>query len=165
MIDGLPVLNKMLIQTVARGDGEVTMSSAWALIEDDGEVLFVRRALDLGRGGQWCPPGGTIWEQEWPEVACVREVYEETGLRVTVREPIAVFESAHFFLCTLNEPRESMSLRVEECIDAQWTPSTSILDLGTVMDLRRIIPVLDLAGFSPPTVPDGLSTAVPHKVF
>lgn len=141
------------------------MSSAWALIEDEGELLFIRRALDLGRGGQWCPPGGTIWEQEWPEVACVREVFEETGLRVTVREPIAVFETAHYFLCSLNSDRETMALAVEECIDANWISPRQILELGTVMDLRRIIPVLDLAGFKPPGFPDGLSPAVPRKVF
>lgn len=141
------------------------MSSAWAVIEDRGDVLFVRRALDLGRGGQWCPPGGTIWEQEHPEVACVREVYEETGLRVTVEEPIAVFETAHYFRCSLNASREQLALAPDECIDSEWTYPEKILDLGTVMDLRRIIPVLELADFPAPDPPDGLSLAVPRKVF
>ena len=141
------------------------MSSAWAVIEHSGEVLFVRRALDLGRGGQWCPPGGTIWDQEWPEVACVREVYEETGLRVTVESPLAVFESAHYFICSLNCERQNLALREEECIDHEWVDPQQILGLGTVMDLRRIIPVLDLAGLRPPSPPDHLSLAVPEKVF
>lgn len=141
------------------------MSSAWAVIEHDNEVLFVRRALDLGRGGQWCPPGGTIWEKEWPEVACVREVYEETGLRVTVEEPIAVFESAHYFRCALNCDRNELALRTEECIDAEWVHPETLLEVGTVMDLRRIIPVLDLADLQPPAPPDGLDLAVPKKVF
>ncbi|MFB6352208.1 MAG: NUDIX hydrolase [Bradymonadaceae bacterium] len=141
------------------------MSSAWAVIEHQNEVLFVRRALDLGRGGQWCPPGGTIWDQEWPEVACAREVYEETGLRVTVEEPIAVFESAHYYLCTLNCEREDLALKAEECIDAEWVEPETLLEIGTVMDLRRIIRVLDLAGLRPPAPPDGLDLAVPKKVF
>jgi len=141
------------------------MSSAWALIEDQGELLFIRRALDLGRGGQWCPPGGTIWQQEWPGVACVREVYEETGLRVTVDEPIAVFQSAHYYLCSLSDSRDNMSLQDEECIDAEWIGPPEILELGTVMDLRRIIPVLALAGFSPPEPPGGLNPAIPQKVL
>ena len=141
------------------------MSSAWALIEDGEEILFIRRALDLGRGGQWCPPGGTIWKEEWPEVACVREVYEETGLRVTLDSPIAVFESAHYFRCTLNSGRQNLSLRQEECIDAEWVTAEEILRLGTVMDLRRIIPVLELAGFEAPSPPDGLNLAVPKRVF
>jgi len=141
------------------------MSSAWALIEDREEVLFVRRAYDLGRGGQWCPPGGTIWEREWPEVACARETYEETSLRVTVEKPVAVFDSAHYFLCSLNGPRDEMSLHEQECIDAEWVDPEVLLEVGTVMDLRRIIPVLDLAGFSAPSPPDELRLAVPNKVF
>ena len=141
------------------------MSSAWAVIEDENEVLFVRRALDLGRGGQWCPPGGTIWEEEWPEVACVREVYEETGLRVTVDEPIAVFESAHYFRCSLNSEHEDLSLKANECIDAKWVEPETLLEIGPVMDLRRIIPVLDLAGLRPPAPPDNFDLAVPKKVF
>jgi len=141
------------------------MSSAWAVIEDENEVLFVRRALDLGRGGQWCPPGGTIWEEEWPGAACVREVYEETGLRVTVDEPIAVFESAHYFRCSLNSQRRDLSLKAEECIGAEWVEPETLLEIGTVMDLRRIIPVLDLAGLRPPAPPDNLDLAVPKKVF
>ncbi len=141
------------------------MSSAWALVEDDEELLFVRRSLDVGRGGQWCPPGGTIWEQEWPEVACVREVYEEAGLRVTVEQPVAIFESAHYFVCSLNSPREALHLNPDECIDAEWVAPESLLELGTVMDLSRIIPVLDLAGYRTPSIPEHLSLSVPERVF
>ena len=106
------------------------MSSAWALIENDGEVLFVRRALDRGRGGQWCLPGGTMWKNERPEVACVREAFEETGLRVTVLRPIAVFRSAHYFLCRLNSPRDLLDLRRCECIDSSWTDPQTHPDAG-----------------------------------
>jgi 8-oxo-dGTP diphosphatase len=141
------------------------MASAWALIEDDSELLFVRRSFDLGRGGQWCPPGGTIWDQESPEIACIREAYEETGLRVSVRKPIAQFESAYYFFCELNGDRDQLDLRPEECIDAEWIPSSEILDLGTVMDLRRIIPILDIAGLRPPNIPEGLDPALPEKIF
>ncbi|MFP4600447.1 MAG: NUDIX hydrolase [Persicimonas sp.] len=141
------------------------MASAWALIEDDGHLLFVRRALDVGRGGQWCPPGGTMWQDEWPEVACVREAFEETGLRVTVEQPLAKFESAWYFLCSLNGERSSMTLRPRECIDARWIRPDELLRLGTVMDLRRIIPLLSLSGFRPPQMPGGLDPAVPEQLF
>lgn len=141
------------------------MSSAWALIEDRQQVLFVRRAFGVGRGGQWCPPGGTIWHNERPEVACVREAYEETGLRVTIERKLAVFDSAHYFLCSLNSPRDDLRLRSDECIDAVWTEPIELLSVGTIMDLRRILPILELAGFECPDVPDGLPTAIPEKVF
>ncbi|MEM1349204.1 MAG: NUDIX hydrolase [Myxococcota bacterium] len=141
------------------------MASAWALIEHNDEILFVRRALDRGRGGQWCLPGGTIWKNERPDVACVREAFEETGLRVTVRKPIAQFKDAHYFLCTLNVPRASMVLREQECIDSTWTRSMRILTLGTVMDLRRMIPLLQLTGHPLPRLPRGLRPAVPELLF
>ncbi|MFU8806164.1 MAG: NUDIX hydrolase [Bradymonadaceae bacterium] len=141
------------------------MSSAWALIEDGGELLFIRRAFIVGRGGQWCPPGGTIWKNEWPEVACVREAYEETGLRVTIERPLAVFESAHYFLCRLNRSRDKLTLRAQECIDARWISPEELLKIGTIMDLRRIIPILSLCGLETPVVPEGLVPAVPKKVF
>lgn len=137
------------------------MSSAWALILDEGELLFVRRSHEVGRPGQWCPPGGTMWRNEWPEVACVRETYEETGLRVSVVRPLAVFDSAHFVLCKLHSDRSRLRLRPEECIDARWVKPSKILELGTVMDLRRILPVFQLAGLEAPRPPAGLALAVP----
>lgn len=141
------------------------MSSAWAVIEDRGEILMVRRSFSVGRGGQWCPPGGTMWRDEWPEVACVRETYEETGLRVSVVRPIAHFEGAHFVLCTLNSDRARLRLRETECIDAKWVHPANVLDLGTVMDLRRLIPVLQLAGLEAPKLPEGLIPSVPTEQF
>jgi 8-oxo-dGTP diphosphatase len=48
----------------------------------DGAVLFVRRRAGAFLGGRWELPGGTVEAGEAPEVAAVREVTEETGLRV-----------------------------------------------------------------------------------
>ncbi|MBA2664779.1 MAG: NUDIX hydrolase [Bradymonadaceae bacterium] len=141
------------------------MSSAWALIEDEGEILFIRRAFMVGRGGQWCPPGGTIWKSEWPEVACVREAYEETGLRVTIVRPIAIFDTAHYYLCHLNRTREQLKLTKRECIDARWIAPEDLLQIGTIMDLRRIIPLLEISGLGSPALPQGLEPAVPKKLF
>ncbi len=141
------------------------MASSWALIEDEGQLLFVRRAFDVGRGGQWCPPGGTIWRNEWPEVACVREAFEETGLRVTVERPLAVFGTAYYFLCSLNSPRGQIKLRAHECIDHEWVIPSEILQIGTIMDLRRILPILELGGFPLPKVPKNLALAVPEKIY
>jgi ADP-ribose pyrophosphatase YjhB (NUDIX family) len=48
-----------------------------------GRVLLVQRGRDPGRG-RWTFPGGFLEEDEAPDDGLVREVYEETGLRVTV---------------------------------------------------------------------------------
>jgi hypothetical protein len=95
----------------------------------------------------------------------VREAFEETGLRVTVRRPVAKFESAWYFLCSLNNGRDDISLAERECIDACWVMPNDLLGLGTVMDLRRIIPLLELSGFRAPSLPRGLEPAVPEQLF
>lgn len=141
------------------------MASAWALIEDNNEILLIRRSFDRGRGGQWCPPGGTIWKEESPEIACIREAYEETGLRVSMQRPLAQFGSAYYFLCSLSTSRQNMDLHNQECIDGRWVKPYEILTLGTIMDLRRLIPILDMADLRPPTTPDGISPAMPEKIF
>lgn len=49
----------------------------------NGEILLIERATDPGRG-QWSIPGGRIEPGETLHQAVVREVAEETGLKVTV---------------------------------------------------------------------------------
>lgn len=60
---------------------------AGALVERDGRLLLVKRAIEpfLGR---WDIPGGFLEVDEHPEAGAVREVQEETGLAV---EPTGVF--------------------------------------------------------------------------
>lgn len=62
-----------------------------ALILDEGKVLLVER----GRpplAGLWSLPGGIVETGERLEEALVREVFEETGLRVTADFIATVFE-------------------------------------------------------------------------
>lgn len=76
-----------------------------AIIRDEhGRVLLVRRANEPGRG-LWSLPGGRVEPGEAEEAAVVREVLEETGLRVTVdglmgRVIIGRYEIADF-ACTV----------------------------------------------------------------
>jgi 8-oxo-dGTP diphosphatase len=52
-------------------------------IERDDEVLLVRNAQRHG----WGLPGGLLDRGEYPEQCALREVFEETGLEVTVISP------------------------------------------------------------------------------
>lgn len=53
-------------------------------IERDGAVLLLRRAPGVFLAGRWELPGGGIEPGEHPEHAAIREVAEETGLRIEV---------------------------------------------------------------------------------
>ena len=134
----------------------LNMAAAWALIIDNGAVLMIQRANSTSRPNQWCLPGGGIKFGENAAAACVREVKEETGLDVDVRSQLAQASDGTYFCCLLLCDRRSMSLCSDECQDAVWCPSNEILDLGPIMDLSRLIPLLRLAGLKPPPVPDGL---------
>jgi mutator protein MutT len=62
-----------------------------AVVIHEGRVLLIKRGKPplLGR---WVVPGGTLEPGETLEQAVVREVLEETGVRVRPRELVSVFD-------------------------------------------------------------------------
>jgi 8-oxo-dGTP diphosphatase len=62
------------------------------LVEQEGRVLLVQRAIDPGQG-RWCLPSGFVEWDESPETAAARECLEETGLAV---ELLNLMEVAHY---------------------------------------------------------------------
>jgi len=61
-----------------------------ALVEQDGKVLLVRRAVPP-KPGLWCLPAGYVEYDEGPVAAAIREVHEETGLIVRVTGLLAAY--------------------------------------------------------------------------
>lgn len=61
-----------------------------ALVERDGQVLLVRRAV-IPKIGSWCLPAGYVEYDEGPVMAAIREVREETGLVVRVQGLLAAY--------------------------------------------------------------------------
>lgn len=55
--------------------------AAGVLVEQEGKVLLVQRAVDP-KQGWWCIPSGFVEYGESPEEAAIRECKEETGLDV-----------------------------------------------------------------------------------
>jgi ADP-ribose pyrophosphatase YjhB (NUDIX family) len=58
-----------------------------AIFNDDGEILLMERS----DGSGWCLPCGWVEPNEKPVETVVREVREETGLEVKVKQLVGVF--------------------------------------------------------------------------
>lgn len=65
------------------------VGAAAVVFDDEGRLLLTRRADN----GRWCLPGGAADVGESPSAAAVREVREETGLRVTPTHLLGLYDS------------------------------------------------------------------------
>ena len=67
------------------------MVGVGAVVVHEGRVLLIRRGKEPLRG-RWLIPGGTVELGESLETALVREMLEETGVRVRPLEVLLVFD-------------------------------------------------------------------------
>ena len=111
------------------------------------EVLLTRIAPHAVHGGKWHLPGGGLDFQEGARDGLVREVHEETGLAVTLGEPLEVhdvaltgvapngrleeFHGIHLiFVGTVASEEEPHVVEVGGTTDAvAWVPLRSVGDL------------------------------------
>ena len=68
--------------------------SATIFNEQRDRVLLTRRTDN----GLWCLPGGGMDPGEFMEETCVREVFEETGLRILVKRLIGIYSSPNWLV-------------------------------------------------------------------
>jgi 8-oxo-dGTP diphosphatase len=56
----------------------------------EGKILIVKRNLKPGIN-KWALPGGFVESDESPEIACLRELEEETGLKGKIKKLIGIY--------------------------------------------------------------------------
>jgi ADP-ribose pyrophosphatase YjhB (NUDIX family) len=66
-----------------------SVSVTGVVVRDDGKVLVIKRADD----GRWVPPGGVLELDETPQAGVVREVLEETGVKVQPERLVGVYKN------------------------------------------------------------------------
>ena len=85
----------------------IKWNGAAAIIIRENKLLMVK---EKGMEG-WSIPSGGMEEGETPEAACIREVWEETGFNVIVKEKLHIKEVAidhydvmtHYFYCEIKQ--------------------------------------------------------------
>ncbi len=112
-----------------------SVSVAAAIVDDQGRFLAIRRADN----GAWEPPGGVLELDESIEAGLVREVEEETGLRVAPVALTGVYKNmsrgivALVFRCRIasHSPRATV-----EAVDVRWLTAEQLH--GCVSEAYRI---------------------------
>ncbi|TDD74831.1 NUDIX domain-containing protein [Actinomadura rubrisoli] len=66
-----------------------SVSVSGIVVRDDGRILAIKRADD----GRWVPPGGVLELDETPFEGVVREVFEETGVKVEPERLTGVYKN------------------------------------------------------------------------
>jgi ADP-ribose pyrophosphatase len=102
---------------------------ASVLVRKGEKVLLVKRGSEPGKG-KWALPGGLVEPGEEVERAAVREVREETGVRVRLRGLLGVYNLIgrngrklryHYVsVCFRGEPLSAGIRRGGEVLEAGW---------------------------------------------
>ena len=69
---------------------------AEVLVERDGRVLLVQRAIAPARG-KWDIPGGFLEADEHPEAGAIRELREETGLAIAITGVLGIYLDGYHY--------------------------------------------------------------------
>ena len=73
-------------------EGQLRFGCSAVIFNDDRSKALLTRRTD---NGLWCIPGGAMEAGESAAEACIREVWEETGLHVEVKRLIGVYSNPH----------------------------------------------------------------------
>jgi 8-oxo-dGTP pyrophosphatase MutT (NUDIX family) len=68
-------------------EGKLRVGASAVIFNEEGKFLLTKRADN----GLWCLPGGAVEAGESVAEACIREVFEETGLHVSVKRLVGVY--------------------------------------------------------------------------
>ena len=103
-----------------------SVSVAGVTFDDEGRVLLIRRRDN----SEWQAPGGVLEPGEAFEAGVEREVFEETGVYVTVGPLTGVYKNmsrgvvALVYRCT---PLHGSPKPTTECVEVEWVGLTEAL--------------------------------------
>lgn len=106
-----------------------SLNIAIAFIENnEGQILITRRASNTVYGGYWELPGGKVENQESPEQAIQREIFEELNLNVLEMQWIANFkDDILFHIFRITKFSGDLNLKAGQS-DYQWVFQQALKD-------------------------------------
>jgi 8-oxo-dGTP diphosphatase len=118
------------------------------IVHDKGRVLIIKRAFEPS-ANKWSIPGGAVELGEKVRDAARREVYEELGLDVTIKEVVDVLDNIvwkdetikfHFVLVDFWAELQGGNLVLNhECLDAQWVGKDELDQYDLTTGARKAI--------------------------
>ena len=83
-------MSQVLYGTRLGKEGKLQVGCRATIFDAKREKVLLTQRTDNGR---WCLPGGTMESGESAAEACIREVWEETGLNVRITRLIGVYSN------------------------------------------------------------------------
>ncbi len=135
--------------TETREYPERPILAAGGVVIQDGRVLLTRRGQPPLEG-RWSIPGGIVELGETIADAVVRELKEETGIRVRVLELIEIYEKVardemgaaqyHFVILDYRcEFVEGTASAGGDAVEAMWATEEQLESLGLTVAAKRVI--------------------------
>jgi len=127
--------------------------AADGVVVRDGGVLLIKRKTEPYKEC-WAIPGGMIERGETLKETCAREVFEETGLKVTPLKMLGVFDNPErdprwvitvFFLCKV--VGGNLVKQTNETEDIGFFTEEQIREMDIAFDHREMISKAILEGF------------------
>jgi ADP-ribose pyrophosphatase YjhB (NUDIX family) len=89
---GIPKMAKLLYGQRIGKLGSLRVGCSATIFDSSKQKILLTKRTD---NGQWCLPGGGIDPGESAIEACIREVWEETGLHIQVKKLVGVYSNPH----------------------------------------------------------------------
>ncbi len=143
---------------VIRGDrvgkqGRLAVGCSAVVLDSTGKILLIRRADN----GRWAVPGGYMEPGESVTEACVREVWEETGIRVRVGRLTGVYNSPHIMVEYPDGNRFQLVMLcfAAEPVEGDLRTSEETTEVGYFS--RADVENMDMSGFNRQRIDDALA--------